>query len=249
MLNRLVLIGRLTKDPELHYTPNGKATCDFTLAVDRKFKNAQGEKETDFFNCKVPPFKDKLAELCANYLAKGKLVSIDGSIQIRTYNDSNGQKHWVTEAICEDVTFLSPKDEGSHPPAQPPAQNTAPPYGTPPQYGQPPAQPYQQPGAPPYPGQYAPPGYTGQPPAQGYQAPPQGYMPPPPGYQGAPPQQTPPGYGQPPAGQHPNMPNPNFPPPTQQQQWTGNPPQTLPPGAVDVNQLGRQVSLDDDIPF
>ena len=110
MLNRVVLIGRLTKDPELRYTPNGVAITNFTLAVERNFKNAQGEKETDFFNCQV--FK-QLAELCANYLAKGKLASIDGRIQIRTYNDKDGQKHWVTEIIGENVQFLSPKGESS----------------------------------------------------------------------------------------------------------------------------------------
>ena len=109
MLNRVILIGRLTKDPELRYTPNGVAVTNFTLAVDRNFKNAQGEKETDFFSCSV--FK-QLAELCANYLAKGKLASIDGRIQIRTYNDKDGQKHWVTEIIGESVQFLSPKDGG-----------------------------------------------------------------------------------------------------------------------------------------
>jgi single-strand DNA-binding protein len=109
MLNRVVLIGRLTKDPELRYTPNGVAVTNFTLAVERNFKNAQGEKETDFFACSV--FK-QLAELCANYLAKGKLASVDGRIQIRTYNDKDGQKHWVTEIIGENVQFLSPKDGG-----------------------------------------------------------------------------------------------------------------------------------------
>jgi len=110
MLNRVILIGRLTKDPELRYTPNGVAVTNFTLAVERNFKNAQGEKETDFFQCSV--FK-QLAELCANYLAKGKLCSIDGRIQIRTYNDKDGQKHWVTEVIGENVQFLSPKDGGA----------------------------------------------------------------------------------------------------------------------------------------
>lgn len=109
MLNRVVLIGRLTADPSLRYTPNSVAVCSFTLAVERNFKNAQGEKETDFFNCAV--YK-QLAELCANYLAKGKLASIDGRIQIRTYNDKDGQKHWVTEIIGENVQFLSPKDGG-----------------------------------------------------------------------------------------------------------------------------------------
>ena len=111
MLNRVILIGRLTKDPELRYTPNGVAVTNFTLAVDRNFKNAQGEKETDFFSCSV--FK-ALAELCANYLTKGKLASIDGRIQIRTYNDKAGQKHWVTEIIGESVQFLSTKGESSH---------------------------------------------------------------------------------------------------------------------------------------
>lgn len=111
MLNRVVLIGRLTKDPELRYSPSGVAVTNFTLAVDRKFKNAQGERETDFIPCVM--FK-QLAELCANYLAKGKLASIDGRIQIRTYNDKDGQKRWVTEVVAEDVHFLSPKDGGSN---------------------------------------------------------------------------------------------------------------------------------------
>ena len=109
MLNRVVLIGRLTRDPELRYSPSGVAVTNFTLAVDRKFKNAQGEKETDFIPCVV--FK-QLAEHCANYLAKGKLASVDGRIQVRTYNDKDGQKRWVTEVIAEDVHFLSPKDSG-----------------------------------------------------------------------------------------------------------------------------------------
>jgi single-strand DNA-binding protein len=110
MLNRVVLIGRLTRDPELRYSPSGVAVTNFTLAVDRRFKNAQGEKETDFIPCVV--FK-QLAELCANYLAKGKLASVDGRIQVRNYNDKDGQKRWVTEVIAEDVHFLSPKDSGS----------------------------------------------------------------------------------------------------------------------------------------
>jgi len=110
MLNRVVLIGRLTRDPELRYSPSGVAVANFTLAIDRRFKNAQGEKETDFIPCVV--FK-QLAELCANYLAKGKLASVDGRIQVRTYNDKDGQKRWVTEVIAEDVHFLSPRDSGN----------------------------------------------------------------------------------------------------------------------------------------
>lgn len=110
MLNRVVLVGRLTRDPELRYSPSGVAITNFTLAVDRKFKNAHGERETDFIPCVV--FK-QLAEHCANYLAKGKLASVDGRLQVRTYNDKDGQKRWVTEVVAEDVHFLSPKDGGS----------------------------------------------------------------------------------------------------------------------------------------
>lgn len=249
MLNKVVLIGRLTKDPELRYTTNGNATCSFTLACDRQFKNAQGKKETDFLTVNVPPFKKELSELCANYLSKGKMAAVDGSIRVRTYEKDN-QKHWVTEVEAIDVRFLSPKDENSGAPAQnsqaqAQAQaRTAPPYSPPP-YGAPPQQNYQQPpyqqppGAPSYPGQFAPPGYTPQQ-QQSYSQPPQGQWQAPPAGQ----QPPPPGYG------HPNMPNPNFPP--QQQQWLGgNPPQN-PPGAGQVNlsQIGREVSLDDDnIPF
>ncbi|MBC2721823.1 single-stranded DNA-binding protein [Desulfosporosinus sp.] len=110
MLNRVVLIGRLTKDPELRYTPNGVAVCNFTLAVDRNYKNAQGERETDFINCVV---YRQLAELSANYLAKGKLAAVDGRIQVRSYTAQDDQKRWVTEVIAENVRFLSPKDSGS----------------------------------------------------------------------------------------------------------------------------------------
>lgn len=109
MLNRVVLIGRLTKDPELRYTPTGVAVANFTLAVDRNFKNAQGERDTDFIPCVV---YRQLAEFCANYLAKGKLASVDGRIQIRTYTGQDGQKRWVTEVIAENVHLLSPKDSG-----------------------------------------------------------------------------------------------------------------------------------------
>ncbi|GAB6172724.1 single-stranded DNA-binding protein [Paradesulfitobacterium aromaticivorans] len=107
MLNRVVLIGRLTKDPELRYTPNGIAVANFTLAIDRNFKNSQGEREADFIPCVV---YRQLAELVTNYLAKGKLAAVDGRIQVRSYNAQDGQRRWVTEVIAEDVRFLSPKD-------------------------------------------------------------------------------------------------------------------------------------------
>lgn len=109
-MNRVCLIGRLVRDPELRYAGTGTAITNFTLAVDRKFKNAQGEKETDFINCVA--FK-QLAELVANYLAKGKLCSVEGRIQVRSYEDKDGQKRWVTEVVADNAVFLSPKDGNS----------------------------------------------------------------------------------------------------------------------------------------
>lgn len=106
MLNRIVLIGRLTKDPELRYTPNGKAVASFTLAVDRPFKNQRGEREADFINIVV---WGSQAENSANYLAKGKLAAVDGRLQIRTFDGQDGQRRWVTEVVADNVRFLSPK--------------------------------------------------------------------------------------------------------------------------------------------
>jgi single-strand DNA-binding protein len=107
MLNRVVLIGRLTKDPELRYTPTGIAVTTFTLAVDRNFKNTNGERDTDFIPCVA---YRQLAELCANYLAKGKMASVDGRLQVRSFEGQDGQRRWVTEVIAENIQFLSPKD-------------------------------------------------------------------------------------------------------------------------------------------
>jgi len=112
MLNRVILIGRLTRDPELRYTPSGVAVASFSLAVDRHFKNAQGEREVDFINIVV---WRQLGENCANYLSKGKLAAVDGRLQIRSYDAKDGTKRTVAEVIAEDVRFLSPRDssEGS----------------------------------------------------------------------------------------------------------------------------------------
>ncbi len=107
MLNRIILIGRLTRDPELRYTPNGAAVASFTLAVDRNRKNAQGERETDFINIVA---WQKLGELCANYLSKGKLAAVEGELHIRSFDGQDGQKRWVTEVVADNVRFLSPKE-------------------------------------------------------------------------------------------------------------------------------------------
>lgn len=111
MLNRIILIGRLTKDPELRYTPNGVAVASFSLAVERNFKNANGEREADFIPCVV---YRQLAELCSNYLDKGKLAAVDGRLQVRTYEGQDGQRRWVYEVVAENVRFLSPKGGTAH---------------------------------------------------------------------------------------------------------------------------------------
>lgn len=110
MLNRIVLIGRLTRDPELRYTPNGVAIATFTLAVDRPRANQQGERETDFID--IVTWR-QLAELCANYLAKGKLAAVDGRLEIRSYDTPDGQKRKAARVVADNVRFLSPKDTAS----------------------------------------------------------------------------------------------------------------------------------------
>lgn len=107
MLNRIVLIGRLTKDPELRSTSNGTPVASFTIAVDRGFKNQNGEKETDFIPIVVWRAQ---AESCATYLSKGKLAAVDGRLQIRSYEAQDGTKRTVAEVVAENVRFLSPKD-------------------------------------------------------------------------------------------------------------------------------------------
>ncbi len=104
MLNQIVLIGRLTRDPELRYTPgNGVPVATFTLAVDRPFTNQQGTRETDFIP--VVTWR-KLAETCSNYLQKGRLVAVTGRLQIRSYDDSEGNRRKVAEVVADQVRFL-----------------------------------------------------------------------------------------------------------------------------------------------
>lgn len=107
MLNRVILIGRLTKDPELRYTPSGTAVASFTLAVNRSRANQQGEREADFIPVVV---WQKQAENCANYIGKGSLVAVDGRLQVRTYDAKDGQRRWVTEVIAESVRFLDKRE-------------------------------------------------------------------------------------------------------------------------------------------
>ncbi|HEX7057555.1 MAG TPA: single-stranded DNA-binding protein [Bacilli bacterium] len=110
MLNRVILIGRLTRDPELRYTPSGVAVTNFTLAVDRPFSNSQGEREADFINIVV---WRQLAETCANYLRKGRLTAVEGRIQVRNYENNEGRKVYVTEVVADNVRFLESANSGN----------------------------------------------------------------------------------------------------------------------------------------
>jgi len=103
LLNRVILIGRLTKDPELRYTPSGVAVAQFTLAVDRGFSNQQGEREADFIP--IVTWR-QLAETCANYLRKGRLAAVEGRIQVRNYDNNEGRRVYVTEVVADNVRFL-----------------------------------------------------------------------------------------------------------------------------------------------
>jgi single-strand DNA-binding protein len=116
MMNRVVLVGRLTKDPDLRYTPNGVAVANFTVAVNRPFSNQQGNREADFINCVV---WRKPAENLANYMKKGSLIGVDGRIQTRSFDNQEGNRVFITEVVADSVQFLesrgSSQDRGSQP--------------------------------------------------------------------------------------------------------------------------------------
>lgn len=111
MLNRVILIGRLTRDPELRYTPAGVAVTQFTLAVDRPFSKQGGEREADFIP--VVTWR-QLAETCANYLRKGRLTAVEGRIQVRNYDNNEGRRVYVTEIIADNVRFLESSGAGGN---------------------------------------------------------------------------------------------------------------------------------------
>ena len=108
MINRVVLVGRLTKDPELRKTKTGTSVTQFTLAVNRR-TNQNGQQEADFIQCTA---WSKTADLIVQYLNKGSLAGIDGRIQTRTYEDQYGNKKYITEVVAESVQFLESKKEG-----------------------------------------------------------------------------------------------------------------------------------------
>lgn len=115
MTNKVILIGNLTKDPELSETSSGVSFCKFSIAVNRPFANSDGERETDFFN--ITTWRGQ-AETCARYLKKGKKVCIVGSLQNRSYTDKDGVKRTVTDVIASEIEFLSARSEDDERPAK-----------------------------------------------------------------------------------------------------------------------------------
>ena len=106
-MNKITLIGNLTRDPEVRATPNGITVCTFTIAVNRRFANKDGEKETDFF--RINAWR-QLGEVCAQYLAKGRKVAVVGELQARTYESKDGETRMSLDVQADEVEFLTPKN-------------------------------------------------------------------------------------------------------------------------------------------
>lgn len=102
-MNKVILVGNLTRDPELTQTPNGVSVCKFSIAVNRSFANANGEREADFLN--IVTWRG-LADNCAKFLTKGRKIAVSGSIQTRSYDDKDGNKRYATDIVADDVEFL-----------------------------------------------------------------------------------------------------------------------------------------------
>lgn len=110
-MNKVILLGRLTKEPELKSTQNGISRCAFNLAVDRRFKNANGERETDFINCTA---WRTTAEFISKYFRKGQRIAIVGSIQVRSYETDSGERRYITEVIAEEAYFADGYQESKN---------------------------------------------------------------------------------------------------------------------------------------
>ena len=108
-MNKVFLIGNLTRDPETRETPSGVTMCRFAIAVQRPFSSQDGERQVDFFECTA---WRGLGESVARYTKKGKKVAVVGSIQLRNYEDNQGAKRTAVDIIAQDVEFLSPRDSG-----------------------------------------------------------------------------------------------------------------------------------------
>lgn len=114
-MNRVILAGRLVRDPEVRYTQTGKAVASFTLAVNRRFSRSAEQNTADFIPIVV---WDKLAEICGNNLVKGSQVLVEGRIQVRSYDAQDGSKRYVTEVIAQDIEFMGSRPANAPAPAQ-----------------------------------------------------------------------------------------------------------------------------------
>jgi single-strand DNA-binding protein len=121
--NRIILIGRLTRDPELRYVPSGAPVASFTLAVDRPFRDQQGNRETDFID--IVAWR-KLAEQVSQYMSKGRMVAVEGRLQIRSYETQDGQKRKVSEVVADGIRFLDRARPGPAEAAAVPAEEPVP---------------------------------------------------------------------------------------------------------------------------
>jgi len=109
-LNKAQIIGNLTKDPELRYTPSGTPVCNFSVATNRSWKNAQGEAQDEATFHRVIAWS-KLAEICSQLLSKGRKVFIEGRISNRNWEDTQGQKHYITEIVADELLLLDNKEK------------------------------------------------------------------------------------------------------------------------------------------
>ena len=113
-MNKVILIGNMTRDPELRTTRSGTSVCSFTIAVNRNYTDANGERQADFIG--IQTWRG-LAESCAQYLTKGRKVAVAGSLQSRTYDDKEGNKRYALEVVADDVEFLSSRNDSADAPA------------------------------------------------------------------------------------------------------------------------------------
>lgn len=140
-MNKVILTGRITKDPELRYTPNGMATLSFSIAVDRQVRNQDGSRQADFINCVA---WGQQADFMSRYVHKGNMLAIAGRLQSRSYQGQDGQTRYVTEVVLESVENMTPRDpnQASQGNFTQPQQNQYQGYNNP-GYGQKPQQPAQ----------------------------------------------------------------------------------------------------------
>lgn len=118
-MNKVILIGNLTRDPELSATLSGVSVCKISIAVNRNFTNANGERECDYFNLVA---WRQLADNCGKYLSKGKKIAVVGNLQTRSYETQGGDRRYVTEVMADEVEFLSPRDEQQNSEPEAPAK-------------------------------------------------------------------------------------------------------------------------------